>query len=427
MRQQRIKLLSLYGMLFVVAGVLGACVRPTPATPTIIAAEANEARQITASPHPTSTPAPDLVCSEASANCTPTPAPGPPPTATPTSTPTPSPTFSPTPTLTPTPPPTSTPCPPDVVCPPTPVPTPAALSQTENILFLGTDRRESEDLSWRTDTMLLAAIDWQNNRVGVLSFPRDLWVEVPRFDHKRLNQVDFLGEYYHYPGGGFALLQDTFTQNFGIRIDHFMRLHRSGFVDIVDALGGVDVPIDCDLWELTPITNADSKQKYEVLYIPAGTQHFDGEQALRFTTFRYVTGDYDRARRQQVFLLALRNQLVSMGTVRRIPQLWQALHDYFTTDLGILDVIRLGRLAANIDLADVHAHVIGKYETEPLVLNSGAEVLVSEEDRLYEAIRNLFAAEPIGELATRPKGCPTPPAWAQTMGTPTPTPTPATG
>ncbi len=280
-------------------------------------------------------------------------------------------------------------------------------------------------MSWRTDTMFLVAVDWQQNRVGVLSFPRDLWVEVPRFDHKRLNQVDFLGEYFEYPGGGFSLLADTFSQNFGIRIDHFVRLHRSGFVDIVDALGGVDVTLDCDLWELTTVNNADGEQKYQVLYLSAGSHHFDGEQALRFTTYRYVTGDWDRARRQQVFLLALRDQMISAGTVRRIPQLWQALNKYFTTDLGILDIIKLGRLAASISTDDVRAHVIGKYETEPLVLHSGAEVLVSEGDRLYEAIRQLFDSEPIRTLAQRPQGCPTPPAWSQNYLTPTPTPTPA--
>lgn len=352
-------------------------------------------------------------------------------TATSTATATPSPsatatrtaTLTPTPSLTPTPPPTITPCPPDVLCPPTPVPTPPALASTDNILFLGTDLRESEDLSWRTDTIILAAIDWEKNRVGVLSFPRDLWVDVPRFGHKRLNQVDFLGEYYEYPGGGFALLKETFADNFGIHVDHFARLHRSGFVDIVDALGGVNVTLDCDLWELTTTQTESGETRYNVLYIPAGPQHFDGEQALKFTTFRYVTGDYDRARRQQVFLLALRNQLVQTGVIKRVPQLWQALHDYFQTDLNILDIIKLARLGANIQLGDVHAHVIGKYETEPLVLESGAEVLVSEDDRVHEAIRNLFNSEPIQELAERPSGCPPSPTWAQTP-TPTPTATP---
>lgn len=271
--------------------------------------------------------------------------------------------------------------------------------------------------------MFLVAIDWQQSRMGVLSLPRDLWVEVPRFDHKRLNQVDFLGEYFAYPGGGFALLRDTFVRNFGIRVDHFVRLHRSGFVDIVDALGGVNVNLDCDLWELTTFQSATGEEQYDVLYLPAGEHHFDGEQALRFTTFRYVTGDWDRARRQQVFLLALRDQMVSTGTVRRIPQLWQALHNYFTTDLNVLDIIKLGRLAATIQMDDVRAHVIGKYETEPLVLTSGAEVLVPEGDRLHEAIRQLFDAEPIRELAQRPSGCPSPPAWTQNYLTPTPTPT----
>lgn len=373
---------------------------PTPTlTPVATATDMDtatpeDAATATASPAPTDTPAP---------TSTPTASPTPPPTATP----------------------IPTPCPPDSACAPTPVPASVALADTENILLIGTDLRPTEGKSWRADTLMLVVIDWKNDRVGVISFPRDLMVNIPGIGYTRINRADYEGERSKHPDGGFGLLRDTFALNFGIRVDHFARLHREGFVRVIDALGGLDITLDCDLWELSPLTD-NLEDGYKVLYIPAGPRRMDGVTALEFATFRYRSNDFDRARRQQVVLLALRNQLVSTDILRNLPEIWSALRENFITDLNLIDLMRFAALGVRIDLNEVHARVLGYGELQPANLPSGAAMLAPKESgEMFAAIENLFVAPPIFSQAERPQGCPPPPSWAADYGTPTPTPPPA--
>jgi len=69
------------------------------------------------------------------------------------------------------------------------------LETTDNILVLGTDHREGDpDPSWRTDTIMVVAVDHEAGQVGVVSIPRDLYVDVPGLGKSRINQADYYGE-----------------------------------------------------------------------------------------------------------------------------------------------------------------------------------------------------------------------------------------
>ena len=343
------------------------------------------------------------------------------PTDTPTETPTTAPTSTPESVAaddTPTPVPTATPCSLEEGCYSTPAPPIAALENTENILLLGTDRREN-DHSWRTDTVMLAAIDWENQRVGVLSFPRDLLVQYPWDEQRRINEVDFRGErIVDYPEGGFGLLTDVFQQNFGVRIDKVVRLHRSGFVELVDAVDGVDVAADCDLWELSP--KPPGQEGYFVLHVPTGVHHFNGEDALKYATYRYATGDWDRRRRQQVVILALRDRALNLNLIPQIPHFIEILGRNFQTNINLLDLARYATFGLQLDMNNVRSKVLGRDETVKLNHPSGAYYLVSDGDKLFEAMQNIFDSAPIEEQVNRPQGCPPPPGWAKDYMTPTP-------
>ncbi len=377
---------------------------------------------------PTQSPATDTPAAPATATATP------PPTNTPAPpTPTPSATLRarPTASLTPLPTPTftaqngeATPtdgCTPFVNCAPQPVPASKALEKTENILLLGSDLRPGDN-SWRTDTLLLVAIDHENNRVGILSFPRDYWLYIPGYvsdygaRYQRINQVDFIGErVLKHPEGGFGLLKEIMRDNFGIRIDRFARLHRQGFVDIVDTLGGIDINLDCELWELSPTDGKPGfkigNEPFYVLYLPAGPNHLDGETALQFTTYRYNSADWDRARRQQQFLLAAREQFVRAGTLTQIPRLWGIFKDYFKTNLGLLDLIRLAGMAGDLDTQSVHARVIDYTLLDPVTLRSGAAVVTAKGNSVLQAIEGLFDAPAITHQTKPSQGCLPRPKW----------------
>ena len=379
---------------------------------------------------------------------TPTVTPLPTPTPQPTATPTPLPTATLTPrlvaTATPLPTPTFTAangmggaeakgCTPFVDCVPTPAPASVALENTENILLMGSDLRAG-DRGWNNDTLMLVAIDREKNRVGVLSFPRDLWVYLPGWGYDRINRPDVVGEYLikpKHPGGGFGLVRDAFQYNFGIRVDHVARLHRQGFVDIVDALGGVDVELDCEVWNLS--TSAGHPgfriggETYYVLYLPSGKTHLDGETALKFVTYRLIGNDYDRARRQQEFLHAFRQQFVRPDTLTEFPKLWVSFKDYFKTDVGFIDLIGLAKLAASMDIQSIHARVIDADAVENLKLpNSNAFVSTSKGNSVFQIIEGLFEAPPITSQSKPAQGC-FRPKWAdaylQTLpGAPAPAP-----
>lgn len=409
---------------------LAACQRATPAIPqaTPVAMASPLTPTATSTPLPSATPTPSLT---PTATVTPTATATPTPTITPTATPLPP--ALPTPTFTAdfsqggapatdaegTP--TET-CTPFVTCIPEPAPPSQALAATENILLLGSDLR-SGDKTWRTDTMLLVAVDHANNRVGVLSFPRDYWLYIPGYTSdtgshfQRINQVDYIGEHIvKHPQGGFGLLQETFQYNFGIRLDRFARLHRQGFVDIVDTLGGIDIELPCELWELSPTEGVPGgfpigNETFWVLYLPAGLNHLDGETALKFTTYRYNSADWDRARRQQAFLAAAREQFIRAGTLTQIPRLWGIFKDYFKTNLGLRDLIRLGALARDLDVSAIHARVIDWQALQPVELSSGAAVVTSKGNSVFQVIEGLFAAPSIAAQAQPPTGCPPRPRW----------------
>ncbi|PJF34112.1 MAG: hypothetical protein CUN57_00395, partial [Phototrophicales bacterium] len=105
------------------------------------------------------------------------------------------------------------------------------------ILLLGIDQRSAagETGPFRTDTMILMNIDPVRKTVGVLSLPRDLWVNIPNFEPGRINVANFLGDANAYPGGGGpALAMETVSSNFGVRVDKYLLVNFDVFTTIVD-------------------------------------------------------------------------------------------------------------------------------------------------------------------------------------------------
>ncbi|HEX9115041.1 MAG TPA: LCP family protein, partial [Anaerolineae bacterium] len=188
---------------------------------------------------------------------------------------------------------------------PTPGPTPQSLARTENILVLGTDTR-SNMTAWRTDSIMVVAIDRTAGQVGIMNIPRDLWVNVPTYGQERINAADYIGEKTHYPGGGPALVGKIVQNLFGVPTQHWVRIQQDGIIKLVDALGGVEVNLDCPLYEAVP--DSHSPSGYRKFVLPAGKNFLDGPTAKEFVTFRYMTSGFGRERRQQQLIWAIRNR-----------------------------------------------------------------------------------------------------------------------
>lgn len=335
---------------------------------------------------------------------------------------TPSPTAPPTATPEPTAtrPPTRTPLPSNTP-PPTATRAPKHITETENYLLLGMDQRPGEG-AWRTDTIMVAAVDYDSNQIGIVSIPRDLWVDIPGYGMGRINQADFIGEEQKYPGGGPALAAKVIQDTLGIPTGNWVRIKQEGLVELVDALGGVEVTLDCPLHELTP--DPAKADAYLTFDLPAGKVFLDGPTAKKFVTYRYNSNDFYRAKRQQQVIWAIRERALQIDAIPKIPELWRTLAKTFTTDLSVLDVVRLARLGAGLNADQVHGVVFSTDAIEYAVVAGGAQVLqIKDKDQLQKELSGLFASTSISQQGREGSNAlcatPTPPVTATPAATAT--------
>jgi len=245
-----------------------------------------------------------------------------------------------------------------------------------NILILGSDWRANS--GYRTDIIVLVSINTKSGKVNLISFPRDLWVEIPNLQEERINTA--MGY------GGFPLLVETFKHNFAIPVDHYMMTNFYGFTSIIDTLGGIEIETDentadrCDL----------SYEHGAWCSVGPGTAHLDGEIALWYVRSRYTSDDFDRTRRAQEVMAGLFKKLMSLDAVARAPELYTTFISSVETDLSLEDIIPLLGIAPKI-LADpslVSHYYIGQSHVTPYVIPaSGANVLLPNYNLIWGVIR----------------------------------------
>ncbi len=229
------------------------------------------------------------------------------------------------------------------------------------ILVLGIDERTQETGPFRTDTMIVLTLDPASKTAGMLSIPRDLWVPIPAMDTEgKINTANFLGDAYNYPGGGPALAMETVRENLGIPIDYYVRVNFTAFEKVIDAIGGVEICVPEAIND--PEYPAFDNYGYDPLYIKAGCQMMDGALALKYARTRHTGTDFDRARRQQQVILAVRDKVIKQNLlpqlVAQAPTLLDTLKNSVKTDLSLEQMIQLAKLASQIDPKNVRQAVI---------------------------------------------------------------------
>lgn len=237
-----------------------------------------------------------------------------------------------------------------------------------HVLLLGVDTRPNEETEGRSDTMIVVRVDPTEKRVDMFSIPRDLVVSIPGFsDGFKVNSAYPWGELYDIEGGGPALVAQTIELNFGVRIDYYATVDIPGLEQIVDTIGGVIIDVDAQLKDDQYPTEDFG---YTRAYFPAGIQRLSGKEAVQYARTRHADGDFERARRQQQLLVAIRDQLLETGLISRLPELIDNLRNSIRTDLSPRQVLSLASLAQDIDRANIWTHSIAPY-TYPVVNDSG--------------------------------------------------------
>lgn len=265
--------------------------------------------------------------------------------------------------------------------------------ETVNFLLIGSDRRPGG--SFRTDTMVIVILRPNDGQVSLISIPRDLWVYIPEWENQRINTAYQHGISVGYPGGGPGLLKETILYNLGIRIDHTAMVEFDGFRQIVDTLGGVDVPVSCPYtdWKLIdPSFDPENEDNWFLYTTGPGLIHMDGDLALWYARSRQKSSDFDRGRRQQEVLRALFTQALHADTLKRIPELYNDLKDTVDTDLNLVDLLQLSLYAPKMTNADIRSYYIRPPYVSSWITDAGAYVLLPNEEALQQMLTEALSA-----------------------------------
>lgn len=164
-----------------------------------------------------------------------------------------------------------------------------------NVLLIGTDARDISERG-RSDSMILVSINKQTQKLLMFSFLRDIYLYIPGVESTRLN--------HSYAYGGPELTMQTIEQNFGIEIDKYVQVNFYSFIEVVDAVGGVDLTVTDDEAKLIndylgEINKLVKDKKGADKLSGGGNLHLNGKQALCYARIRYIGTDFARTRRQR--------------------------------------------------------------------------------------------------------------------------------
>lgn len=256
-----------------------------------------------------------------------------------------------------------------------PAPKPWDGASRVTILVVGLDYRDWEDNSGpsRTDTMILFSLDPSSHTAGMLSIPRDLWVNIPGFDYAKINTAYFLGDAYKIPGGGPGLAIKTVEQLIGIPINYYAQVDFSAFEKLIDEIGGIeiDVPEKIEVDPLGP---------HNTVVLKPGLQKLNGATALAYARARNTAGsDFDRSQRQQQVILAIRDKILHMNMlkllIQKSPILYQQLSKGIHTNMTLDQIISLAWLAQQIKPENIKKGAIGPDQVVEDVSPDGLSIL----------------------------------------------------
>ncbi len=274
-----------------------------------------------------------------------------------------------------------------------------------NILFLGLDFRDWEAGDTpRSDTMILFTVNPANDTAGMLSIPRDLWVNIPSFGYYKINEAYFLGENARLPGGGPALAVETVEQFLGVPIQYYAQVDFLTFIDIIDEIGGILItpPVDVKVEEMGSVYDQVLK---------AGEQYtLPGSLALSYARNRYTgDGDFGRAQRQQQVIQAILDRILQYdqlpNLIAKAPNLYAELSSGIRTNLDLSTMIKLGTLVLNIPTESFQKEVIGTDRVIMTKSPTGLDILKPIPDKIRQLRDQIFSASGgLGPVASSTEG-----------------------
>ncbi|MBI2551012.1 LCP family protein [Candidatus Uhrbacteria bacterium] len=290
-----------------------------------------------------------------------------------------------------------------------------------NILLLGIGGA-GHDGPQLSDTNMLVSLRPSDKRVALLSIPRDMAVPVPNHGTVKINSANAYGEAQE-AGEGPALASAVVADVFAQPVHYYVRVDFSGFADLIDSLGGIDVEVEQSFMDPqyptpgkedancgTTETILDENQqplevptygcRFEVLTFKKGEKHMNGQTALKFVRSRHGSNgegsDFARARRQQLVLDAVKRKIFSASTLlnpAKISALLSTFKANIKTDLEPWEILRLANTFGEVKREEIISHVLDASPTSPLYATSSATgaYILAPKSGDWDAVRALTA------------------------------------
>lgn len=223
-----------------------------------------------------------------------------------------------------------------------------------NFLLLGSGGKNHEG-SNLTDTMMLASLNKKNKLLTIISIPRDLYVKNDLIADSKINEVYFNAKtYYGSVEKGLQYTGDKVGEIFGVSVQYLVNINFDGFMQLIDALGGIDVDVKTPIYD--PYYPKDGTYEYETFSIDVGPHHMDGELALKYARSRETTSDFDRSQRQQQIIYAIKEKalqgkiLLDQG---KITEILETIKANIETNIKVKEILTLGAMAKDFSQENI--------------------------------------------------------------------------
>lgn len=208
-----------------------------------------------------------------------------------------------------------------------------------NVLVCGVD-----DGNGGSDTIMLASMQTEEKKITVVSIPRDTLVNED-WTVKKINSA--------YNRGGVERVEEQVEKLLGIPVDFYVTVDLNAFVELVDAIGGVDFDVPIDM-------NYDDPLQDLHIHFSAGLQHLDGKQAMGVVRFRhnndgggYPMQDLGRIQTQQAFLKTVAEKIFSLQSVIKVPEFARIFSENVKSDLEVGEMVWFGNQVLNIGTENI--------------------------------------------------------------------------
>lgn len=245
-----------------------------------------------------------------------------------------------------------------------------------NVLLIGVDGDET-----RTDTIMLASLDFKNKEVSLLSIPRDTRV-------KYRNSWDKITHLFSYDNSG-QLTVDAVKEITGAEINYVAIINFDGFTNVVDELGGVDVVVpdikNGGMYYDDPIQDLH-------IALPAGPQHLDGEQAQGFVRYRsgYANADLGRVETQRYFISELVKQKLKFNNIFKVPSIINVLEGDLRTNYDCGDIISQMIRMIGMDSENINSYTLPGDSKMATTIYGYLSCFVYDEDEIRQLVGEFF-------------------------------------